>query len=176
MTSVLETIKFRRSCRVFKATAVEEEKIEQLTKAALWSPSSKNSRPWEFVWVSDRALLDQLAACKPHGAELIKSAPLALVIFAHPDKSDVWVEDCSVAATMVQLVAQDLGLGSCWVQVHKRDKSETQSASDYCKELLNAPSSLETAYIIAIGYKERDRNGYTDEQLLNERVHKNKFV
>lgn len=175
MSSVIETIQNRRSCRVFKKQPVEESKIELLTKAALWAPTSKNNRPWEFVWVDSRELLDQLAACKPHGAELIKNAPLALVIFAHPDKSDVWVEDCSVAATMVQLAAEDLGLGSCWVQVHKRDKSETQSASDYCKLVLNAPSTLETAYIIAIGYKERERNGYNNEQLLIERVQKNGF-
>lgn len=173
--NAIELIKNRRSCRIFKSTPIESEKIDTLTKAALWSPTSKNNRSWEFVWVDDVNLLEKLSKCKPHGAEFMAKAPLALVIFGNPLKGDVWVEDTAIAATLVQLTAEDLGLGSCWIQVRLRDHDSNLSSNDYCKQLLNAPEHLETASIIAIGYKEKERAPYSDEHLTMERVHKNGF-
>ena len=40
-------------------------------------------------------------------------------------------EDASIAAIIMQLQAQDLGLGSCWVQIYGREKDETISAEEY---------------------------------------------
>ena len=173
--NAIELIKHRRSCRIFKNTPVESSKIDTLTKAVLWAPTSKNNRSWEFVWVDDKKILEQLAKCKPHGAEFLANAPLGLVIFANPTKSEAWIEDASVAATLVQITAEDLGLGSCWIQVRLRNHDEQLTANDYCKKLLNAPQHLETTYIIAIGYKEKERAPYSDEHLTMERVHKNCF-
>jgi len=34
--------------------------------------------------------------------------------------SNLWIEDASIAATLIQLTARDLGLGSCWIQVSER--------------------------------------------------------
>lgn len=173
--NLIELIQSRRSCRIFKDKAIEKEKIDLLTKAALWSPTSKNNRPWEFIWVDDAHLISQLAQCKPHGAEFMASAPLALVIVADPQKSDVWIEDTAIAASFVQLAAENLGIGSCWIQVRLRDHLNNQLASDYCKQLLNIPAHFETATIIALGYKQKERKPYTDEQLLTDKVHWNRF-
>lgn len=173
--TILETIQNRRSCRLFDARNVEADKIEALTKAALWSPTSKNSRPWEFVWVDNKATIEQLAHCKPHGAEFLANAPLALIVAADPTQSDVWVEDTAIAATFVQLTAEELGLGSCWIQVRLRDNQDGTSASDFCKKTLGIPAHLEVASIIAIGYKQKERKPYTDEQLMKEKIHFNRF-
>jgi nitroreductase len=172
---IVELIQNRRSCRIFEPRPVEADKIEVITKAALWSPTSKNNRPWEFIWVDAPATIKELAECKPHGAEFMANAPLVLVIAADPAKSDVWVEDTAIAATLVQIAAEDCGLGSCWVQIRLRDNKEGGTASDYCKSLLNIPAHFEVASIIAIGYKQKERKPYTDEQLLREKVHLNVF-
>lgn len=173
--NMIELIQNRRSCRIFQDKPVDAEKIEALTKAILWSPTSKNNRPWDFIWVDDKATIAALAHCKPHGAEFMVGAPLALVIVADPQKSDVWIEDSAIAATLAQLAAEDLGLGSCWVQIRLRDHESGTKASDICKQLLNVPQHYETASIIAIGYKQKERKPYTDEQLLREKIHLNKF-
>ena len=86
----------RRSTRKFSERKVEEEKIKKLLTAALLAPSSKGSRPWEFIIVDDPSLLAILATSKPHGASLLKHAPLAIVIAGDKTKSDVCVEDCSL--------------------------------------------------------------------------------
>ena len=171
----IELIRNRRSCRIFKSTPVESAKIDILTKAALWSPTSKNNRSWEFVWVDDKEVLEKLSKCKPHGGEFLANTPLALVIFVDPTKSDAWVEDSSVVATLVQITAEDLGLGSCWIQVRLRHHDESLSANEYCKTLLNAPDHYEATCIIALGYKEKERNPYSDAQLQLDRVHRNSF-
>jgi nitroreductase len=171
----LELIQNRRSCRHFEPQSVESEKIELLKKAALWSPTSKNNRPWEFIVVDDTALLESLSLCKPHGAAFVKNAPLAIVIAGDPSKSDVWVEDCSIAAILLQMTAEDLGLGSCWIQTRLREHNNEQSASDYIGKLLKLPEGLQTLCIIAIGYKQRTSKPYSNDQLLQERFHHNQF-
>ncbi|WP_457576962.1 nitroreductase family protein, partial [Desulfomarina sp.] len=87
----LELLKKRRSIRRFQEKPVEKEKIDMLMEAALRSPSSRSLNPWEFVVVTDRSLLEELATSKPHGGSFIKNAPLAIVVCGDPGKSDVWV-------------------------------------------------------------------------------------
>lgn len=173
--SVISTIQNRRSCRSYTEQPVEQEKIEILTRAALWSPTSKNNRPWEFIWISDKETLSALGTCKPHGADFIGKCPLALAIVADPSKSDVWVEDTSIAATLVQLAAENIGLGSCWVQVRLRSHASGISSSSYCKRVLSVPDDFEVASIISIGYKAKDRSPYSDDQLIMDKVHSNLY-
>ncbi len=172
---MIKLIQQRRSCRIYSDTPIENEKIEILKKAALWSPTSKNSRPWEFVFVDQPEKLEALSKCKPHGGSFVSKAPMAIVILADPAKSDVWIEDTSVAASYLQLIAEDLGLGSCWVQVRERNHESGEKASEIVKDILSAPANLEVACIITIGYKGKERRPYSDEDLVVERIHKNTF-
>lgn len=54
------------------------------------------------------------------GAAFLADAAMAVVVMADPLASDVWIEDASIASIMIQLQAEDLGLGSCWIQVRER--------------------------------------------------------
>lgn len=161
---MLDILYNRRSTRKFADQPVSEEVIHQLLNAALHSPSSKNSQPWEFIVVDNQELLLQLSQSKPHGACLLKHAPLAVVVIGDKTKSDIWIEDCSIASIIIQIAAESLGLGSCWVQIHKRFHDEEQTANEYIGELLHIPDHLEVLSIVGIGYKAKDRSG------LNEKV------
>ncbi len=173
--NIIDLIQQRRSCRLYNGQAIEPEKIELLKKVALWSPTSKNNRPWEFVFVDDEDLLQQLSECKPHGAAFLAKAPMAIVILADPQKSDVWIEDTAIAASFIQLAAEDIGLGSCWIQVRERDHESGKAASEVVKKVLKAHEHLETACIIALGYKAKERRPYSEEDLLTERIKHNQF-
>ncbi|WP_026475402.1 nitroreductase family protein [Alkaliflexus imshenetskii] len=175
MKTLLELIQHRRSCRSFLPRAIETDKTAQLAKALLWSPSSKNNRPWDFIFVDDVETIRLLSTCKPHGASFMSGAPLAVVIVGDMEKSDVWVEDCAIAAILLQMTVESIGLGSTWVQVRLRAHDEQLTASDYIKKILNIPANLEVASIIAIGYKAKERAAYSDAELLNERIHHNRF-
>ena len=97
--------KKRRSIRTFTEQPVTEEQRKQLMTVALMSPTGKNCRAWEFVIVDDREKLQLLSECKASGAQLIAGAPLAVIVAVDKEKSETWVEDASIACTMLMLQA-----------------------------------------------------------------------
>jgi nitroreductase len=173
---MLDVLYNRRSTRKFSDKKVEEEKIHQLLKAALHSPSSKNSQPWEFIVVDDPALLNQLSVSKPHGACLLRHASLAVVVAGDKTKSDVWIEDCSIASIIIQLAAESIGIGSCWVQIHRRYHDDDQTANEFISELLQIPEHLEVLSIVGIGYKAADRPGISEKELDWKKVSRNSYA
>jgi len=96
----MDLIANRRSIRRFSGDKVEAQKVELLKEAALRAPSSRGVNPWEFIFITDRNLLAKLSAAKPHGSTFLKDAPLGIVVCADPEKSDVWVEDASIATIL----------------------------------------------------------------------------
>lgn len=175
MTTFFDLAQTRRSTRKFKSDAVPQELQEQLQKIVLMSPASKRANPWEFIFVEDKKTLEALSTCKQMGAAFVKDAPLAVVVVADPQKSDVWIEDASVASTYLHLAAEDLGLGSCWVQIRRRGKENGEQASEVLKKLLNIPSSYEVLSIIAIGYKDEERKPFDLSRLQLDKIHKETF-
>jgi len=170
-----DLIQKRRSIRRFKDQPVELDKIDMLMEAALRAPSSRGLNPWEFVVVDDRPLLKTLATCKPHGAGFLGQAPLGIVVCADPARCDVWVEDCAIAVTFIQLMATALELGSCWIQVRKRDHVSGCPARDIIARQLDLPERLEVEAMIAIGYPLQPKTGHARDTLLFDRVHQNGF-
>ena len=172
---LLDLLRSRRSVRKYGAKSVEQDKLDLLIEAILRSPSSRSLNPWQFVVVRDPQILGDLARAKPHGASFIKNAPLAIVVCGDAGKSDVWVEDCSIAALIAHLSAADLGLGSCWVQLRRRDHDGQTTADEYVKKLLGLPDNLMVEAVIAIGYPDEDKPGHSQSSLLYDRVSYDKY-
>jgi nitroreductase len=166
----MDLIRSRRSIRRYEDRPVEEEKIDLLVEAALRSPSSRGFNPWTFVVVREKKTLADLAQAKPHGATFLAKAPLAIVICADPDISDVWVEDASIATLYLHLAATDLGLGSCWIQLRKRDHAGGGSARDFVARLLGLPEGLAVLAIMAMGYPQEGKAPHPMESLQMEKV------
>ena len=171
----MDLIADRRSIRRFTADKIETEKIDLLKEAALCAPSSRGVNPWEFVFITDRNLLEKLSGAKPHGSSFLKDAQLGIVVCADPQKSDVWVEDTSIATIFIQLAATSLELGSCWIQIRERMHDETQSAEAYIAELLNIPSNLKIGSMVAIGHPAESKSPHSKENLQNEKMHLNRY-
>ena len=171
----MDLIAKRRSIRRFTADTVEAEKVELLKEAALRAPSSRGVNPWEFIVITDRGLLANLSTAKPHGATFLKDAPLGIVVCADPEKSDVWVEDASIATIFIELAAASLELGSCWIQIRERMHDETQTAGAYIANQLNIPSHLKVESMIAIGYPAESKPPHTKEELQTEKVYLNQY-
>lgn len=172
---MIELLRKRRSIRKYTEKAVEPEKIEILKEAVLRSPSSRSFDPWEFIFVDDRELLKQLSVCKPHGASFLKGAVLGIVVCAEEQKSDVWVEDCSIASILVQMAAQSIGLGSCWIQIRNRNYDEQLTSEEYIRKLLNIPGGVKVESIIAIGYPAEEKEPVPQESLKYEKIRINSY-
>lgn len=174
-TAILDLLRKRRSIRQFTKQAIEPEKIDALIEAAVRTPTSRGNNPWEFIVVTDPEILERLGQAKAHGSGFVANATLAIVFAADTTKSDVWTEDCSIAAMMVQMAAEDLGLGSCWAQIRLRPHNEQCSAEDYIKELLALPASHAVECIIGIGYSAEEKPGHPVESLPFDQVHREKY-
>jgi nitroreductase len=172
---MIELLRARRSIREYTDRPLEPEKLELLKEAVLRSPSSRNLDPWEFIFVDDRRLLQKLAACKPHGADFLAQAALGIVICGDSRESDTWIEDCAIASILAQMVAQSLGLGSCWVQVRNRRFDGQTTSEQYLQKLLGIPEHINVESIIAIGYPAEKREPLPRASLKDAKVHANTF-
>ncbi|MCM1451115.1 MAG: nitroreductase family protein [Clostridium sp.] len=161
----------RHSIRKYTGEDISPEATKQILEAGLLAPSSKSSRPWQFVVVEDKDKLQALAGCKPFGSKPLVGASLAIAICADPEKSDVWIEDCAVAAAMMHLQAAALGVGSCWIQLRCRDNAENEPAQNTAKEILGIPDAMQVPIILSLGISAEQRKPVDPEKLMWEKVH-----
>ncbi|NMW20039.1 MAG: NAD(P)H-dependent dehydrogenase/reductase [Chlorobiaceae bacterium] len=173
---MIELLRKRRSIRKFTDENISPEFISTLIEAALRSPSSRGSNPWEFILVDEPELIIKLSEAKEYGSLFLKNAPFAIVVCADSTKSDVWVEDCSIAAIIIQLTAESLGLGSCWIQIRNRPQNDRKTAEAYVQELLGLPEHIKVASIIAIGHPLEAKPPVPAEKLLNARIKYNQWA
>ncbi len=170
-----ELIETRRSIRNFKSTPVEKEKVKQLVESALRSPSSRGFNPWRFIVIDQPDLLEKLSKAKPHGSSFLKGAPLGIVVCADSAATDVWVEDTSIATIYIQLAARALGLGSCWIQIRKREHDAITTAESYIRSLLDIPENIMIESMVALGYADKEKSPHPASSLEFHKVFYNGF-
>ena len=173
---MIELLRARRSIRKYQRKSIDWDKIEILKEALLRSPSSRNINPWEFIFVDERQLLVKLSEAKEYGSEFLKDAALGIIICANETKSDVWIEDCSIAAILVQLAAQSLGLGSCWVQIRNRHNISGITAEQYIQQLMGIPENIRVECIVALGYPAEKKRGIPANQLNQTKIRQNSWT
>ena len=168
---MIELLRSRRSIRQFQDRTVDTATRQLLSEALLRSPSSRNFQPWAFYWVDRREHLQALSKVKQHGASFVARAPLAVVVAAWEESSDVWIEDASIASILVQMVAHSLGLGSCWAQIRRRESPDGGSAEAAGREGLGLPAGLRVLSIVAMGYPDEQKRAVAREGLPWHKVY-----
>lgn len=175
MKTMLELVRERRSIRAYTAEPLTADQLGLLVETLLRAPSSRNINPWEFVVVDDRRLLEALSRAKQHGSAFLAGAAAAFVICADEGRSDVWVEDCSIAAILLQMAAQSLGLGSCWIQIRKRQHDRDTTSEAYVRHQLGLPEGIRVASIIAVGQPAEKRRPLAANRLEYAKVRHNAY-
>ena len=171
---MLNLIMKRRSIRKFKDEKLTGEQIQELVNAGLLAPTSKNNKAVELIVVDDIDTILKLKDCRNMGTIGLQTAPCAIVVIGDSEKSNVWVEDASIAASYIQLRAEDIGLGSVWIQMRNR-VSESDSSENEIRKLLNIPEKYGVLCILAIGYKDENKEAHTENDIEESREHYNKF-
>lgn len=175
MENFLELLKNRRSSRLFTGEPVDKDTVCNIMKAALMSPSGHRINPWEFILVEDKEMLKTLSTSKEHGSALLESAAMAVVVVADTKKTDVWIEDCSIATIIMQLAAEAAGIGSCWVQIRCRYNAEGVLSEDFVRETLGIPADHAVLSIVALGHKARETKPFDEEKMQWEKIHIGRF-
>ena len=172
---ILEIFANRRSVRKYAQGSLEDEALDKILKAGLLAPSGHARRPWEFILVRDKQMLERLSGCRSSGADMLKQAAVAIVVIADTQKQDVWIEDCSVALAYMHLAASALNLGSCWVQVRLRAAADGRSCEEFLREALDFPPNFKAEAILALGVPQQRPNPHDLQKLNLSKIHKEKF-
>ena len=125
-------------------------------RVAQTAPSSRNSKSSAFMIVEDRDTLDALSQMRDYGSALLSGAQAAIVVLGDETKTDLWVDNCAISATFVQLAVTAMDLVSCWVHCNSRPRLKAEPegamADAYVRDLLGLKEGLRPYCVIAIGY------------------------
>ncbi|MCK4482191.1 nitroreductase family protein [Candidatus Bathyarchaeota archaeon] len=163
----MKTIFARRSIRKYTTELVSEKDVKTMLEAAMAAPSASNRKPWHFIVVTDRQILDNLARVHPYGKMLLE-APLCIAVCGDKNLSSrYWVQDCSAATENLLLATTALGLGAVWLGVHPRERVNP------IRKVLNIPENIIPLNLISIGHQAEEKEPRTQYDEL--RVHRQKW-
>ncbi len=141
--NVSEAIRFKRAVRKFSEQSLPEETILAILNAGRRAQSSKNTQPWHFIAITDKTSLKALSECGEWAGHL-SGAALGVAI-VHPDPGEKFqvMFDIGQAAAHMQLMAWELGVGSCLASLYDSEKA---------RHLLDFPVEWHLRIAISFGY------------------------
>lgn len=149
--AVIENIMSRASVRTFTDRKIAKDTLESIVKAGMAAPTAMDKRPWAFVVITDRPLLDSLNAVHPYAN--LKTATAAIVVCGNMDKTiegegrEYWVQDCSAATENILLAAHAYGIGAVWCGVYP-----TKERVDAVKAVLGMPENIVPLNVVTMGF------------------------
>ena len=139
-----DAITSRRNVRSFAGQPVSPAHLDRILEAARRAPSSRNNQPWDFVLVTDRARLQELATVWVGAGHVATSAAtIALITSDKPEHAKRAEFDLGQATMSIMLAAADLGIGSCHSGIGDQELAD---------RLLGLPEGRTCALLISLGY------------------------
>jgi nitroreductase len=136
----LEAIRRRRSVRKYTGDPIPREHLEIIVDAGRLAASGSNNQPWDFIVVTDRAMIDQLKIA----SQWMEQAGAIIAVVLDPE-SRWWLEDGSAAVENMLIAATALGYGSCWLEGYTLPREEE------FKALLDVPGEKRLLTLVPIG-------------------------
>src|SRR5262245_6033099 len=141
-----DAIRSRRNVRSYTAVPLPPEDLDQILEAGRRAPSSRNWQPWDFVVVTDRDRLTQLARVWQYAGHVATSAATIALLAPEPETElqRDWLQyDLGQASMAMMLAATDLGIGTGHAAVGDQDLA---------RSILGHPPDRFVAYLLALGY------------------------
>jgi nitroreductase len=153
----IETIKKRRSTRKFLDKPIPELLIQEMLELANLAPSAGNLQSRSVIIVKDHAVIEKIRSVSRGLGRFEGKIPVILVILAKPQESSVRYEDrgrnlyalqdATIFASYLQLIAVEKGLASCWVGSFSEEE---------IMKILNLPGDVRPVAMIPLGYAAED--------------------
>ena len=160
----------RISVRQYTDQPISDEDLHAILTAGMSGPSAVNARPWSFIVVRDKAMLNKMADGNGRAAEPLRGADVGILVCGDLERAfarapEYWVVDGSIACQNMILAANALGIGSVWLGTWPQEEKIAAQ-----KALFGLPEHIVPHSIIAFGYPAAES---TKEKLLYEedRVH-----
>lgn len=138
--NALEAIGKRRSVRKYTGEPIPGKDLEKIVDAGRLAATGSNQQPWDFVVVTDRAMIERLKVA----AEWMEKAAAIIAVVMDPS-SRWWIEDGSAAVENMLIASTALGYGSCWLEGY------TLPHEEEFKKLLDIPKEKRLLTLVPIG-------------------------
>jgi nitroreductase len=138
----------RRSIRKYTGGRINEEDIQSFVKAGMYAPSANNKRPWHFIIVDDRNILERIMAVHPYSAMLSEASHAILICGDERLQNGpmYYPLDCSAATQNILLAAHAMGFGAVWLAVHPR-----KERIDAISKIFGLPAQIIPVSIVSVG-------------------------
>jgi nitroreductase len=166
----MDAIVNRRSIRKYTSEPVSDESLHKILEAAMCAPTAGNQRPWHFVVIRDRAVLNHLANLSQF-SHMLSQCSLAIVVCGDLDAQKFegyWVQDCSAATQNILTMVVELGLGAVWLGVYP-----LEDRIDFVSKTLELPVNILPLNVISIGHPAEVKP--KTERFDPSRLHYNKW-
>jgi len=171
---MLDIIRKRRSVRHYLPQSIEQEKVDEILKSAMFAPSARHTQAWEFVVVRDKQTILKLASMKAH-SQFAEGADVIIVICSK--HFDYWLQDVSIVAAHIYLEAINQGLGTCCVEVFESKTYDKTDAEEYIRNVLDIPNDIHVFCLMPIGYPDPafPFEEHQDSEFKQEKIHEEKW-
>jgi len=167
---ILEAIFSRRSIRIYTSKPVSRAVIDEILKAAMNAPSAGGERPWHFIVLTDRAILDEIPKFHPYSG-MVKQAHAAILVCGDPTlekHKGYWVLDCAAATQNMLLAAHGKGLGTVWCGVYP-----TEDRIVNFRRLCGLPEHIVPFSLVPLGFPGEVKQ--VQDRFDSSRVHDNRW-
>jgi nitroreductase len=190
---VYEAIERRRTTRVFKKGATEEE-LRKIILAGTKAPSAGNGQPWEFVIIDDKHIIDRLAELKYQQNR--KVPPHFLGEGVKPEEVDGLALNQKKSfqnSSVVAICSQSRESASAWLCIENMSLTAVADGlgsgivtywgkyKELVEEILGLPEGYELTAVLKIGvageegFPPMDRNSLRSRRPEFSWLHKNRF-
>jgi len=137
----------RRNVRQYTGQPIAREDLERILEAGRRAPSAGNGQPWNFVVVTGREQLIELAKVFDRGGRHIARSAATIALVANQPEDgrsrDLLMYDLGQATVTMMLAAADLGIGSGHSAVADQEQAQ---------RVLGLPDGYLAIYLIGLGY------------------------
>ena len=148
----MEAIFKRSSVRVFTDEPIPKEVLHDLLHAGMSAPTANNARPWRFVLVTDRSVLESLPA--DSYTQATRNAQAAIVVCGDTTKdpmgSALTAVDCAAATENILVEAASKGLGSVWYAAYPME-----ARMEHVRKVLGLPDGILPYAVLPLGWPKR---------------------
>jgi nitroreductase len=141
--NVSDAIRLKRAVRNFTSDPLPVETMQAILYAGRRAQSSKNSQPWHFIAITDKATLKELSGCGDWAGHLAGAALGVAIVTPDPAERFQILFDAGQAAAYMQLAAWELGIGSCPATIYKPEQA---------RQILGFPENLHLRLALSFGF------------------------
>ena len=141
--NVSDAIRLKRAVRKFQDRPLPNKIVHEILNAGRRSQSSKNDQGWQFIAIQDRAILIELSQCGTYAGHLAGAALGVAILTPNPEGKFQDLFDAGQTAAYMQLMAWELGVGSCLASIYEPSKA---------REILGFPLDWHLRIAISFGY------------------------